>query len=147
MNFLDRFSKNIQIQNFMKIRPVGAELFLSDRQAYSGTDRQTSRQTRHDETSSLRHFVKSPYGWKFHVQNKTNWRAALHFRKKETQRMNQTLPPKTDADLSQKTGILKHAADRTSKFTNVVPRRDDTIPFNIISINFILYILCMLLAL
>jgi hypothetical protein len=30
------FSKNLQISNFMKIRPVGAELFPSDRQ----TDRQ-----------------------------------------------------------------------------------------------------------
>ena len=30
MNFLDRFWKNTQIQNFMKIRPVGAELFHAD---------------------------------------------------------------------------------------------------------------------
>jgi len=28
--FYDRFSKNIHISNFMKIRPVGAEFFLSD---------------------------------------------------------------------------------------------------------------------
>ena len=37
--FLDRFSrkKNLQISNFMKIRPVGAELFHVDRQS----DRQT----------------------------------------------------------------------------------------------------------
>jgi len=30
MLFLDCVSKNIQIQNFMKIRPVGAELFHAD---------------------------------------------------------------------------------------------------------------------
>jgi hypothetical protein len=29
-DFLDRFSKNTQILNFMKIRPLGAELFHSD---------------------------------------------------------------------------------------------------------------------
>jgi hypothetical protein len=28
--FSDRFSKNTQILNFMKIRPVGAELFRAD---------------------------------------------------------------------------------------------------------------------
>jgi hypothetical protein len=37
LNFLNTFSKNIQISNFMKIRPVGAELFHEDRQ----TERQT----------------------------------------------------------------------------------------------------------
>jgi len=30
LNFLDRFSKNNQISNFTKIRPVGAELFHAD---------------------------------------------------------------------------------------------------------------------
>jgi hypothetical protein len=34
LNFLDRFSKNTHISNFMKIRSVGAELF----QAYGQTD-------------------------------------------------------------------------------------------------------------
>jgi len=29
-NYLDRFSKNTQISNFMKMRPVGAELFNED---------------------------------------------------------------------------------------------------------------------
>ena len=37
LNFLDRFSKNIQILNFVKIRPVEAELFQEEGQ----TDRQT----------------------------------------------------------------------------------------------------------
>jgi hypothetical protein len=32
MNFLDRFSKNSQILNFMEIRSVGAELFHADGQ-------------------------------------------------------------------------------------------------------------------
>jgi hypothetical protein len=31
-NFLERFSKNTQISNFMKIRLVGAELFHADGQ-------------------------------------------------------------------------------------------------------------------
>ena len=38
--FLDRFSKNLQISNFIKLRPVGAELSCSMR-----TDR-------HDEADS-----------------------------------------------------------------------------------------------
>ena len=32
VNFLDRFSKNTQIPNFVKIRSVGVELFHADRQ-------------------------------------------------------------------------------------------------------------------
>jgi len=32
MNGLDRFSKKTQISNFMKIRPVGAEMFQADGQ-------------------------------------------------------------------------------------------------------------------
>jgi len=32
MNFIDGFAKNTQISKFMKIRPVGAELFRADRQ-------------------------------------------------------------------------------------------------------------------
>jgi len=43
LNFLDMFSKHTQISNFMKIRPVGAELFHADR----GTDRRKRRRTGH----------------------------------------------------------------------------------------------------
>jgi hypothetical protein len=32
LNYLDRFSKNTKIQNFMKIRPFGAKLFHADGQ-------------------------------------------------------------------------------------------------------------------
>jgi hypothetical protein len=38
--FSDRFSKNTQILNFMKIRPVGAEFFPEK----EGTDGRTDRQ-------------------------------------------------------------------------------------------------------
>ena len=37
--FLDKFSKNTQISNFVKFRPVGAELFHTD----GRTDRQTDK--------------------------------------------------------------------------------------------------------
>jgi hypothetical protein len=52
-NFLYRVSKNPQISNFMKIRPVGAELFHAERQTGGQTDRQTDRHTdRHDEANN-----------------------------------------------------------------------------------------------
>jgi hypothetical protein len=41
--FINRFSKNPQIKNLMKIRPVGAELVHADRQTDRLTDRQTWR--------------------------------------------------------------------------------------------------------
>ena len=40
-NFLDRFSKNNQIPNLMKIRPVTAELFHADGRKDRKTDTQT----------------------------------------------------------------------------------------------------------
>ena len=41
-NFPDRFSENPQIPNFMKILPMGEELFHMEKQ----TDGQTAEQTR-----------------------------------------------------------------------------------------------------
>jgi len=41
LNFIDIFSKNTQISNFIKIRPVGAELFHAD----GWTDGETERWT------------------------------------------------------------------------------------------------------
>jgi hypothetical protein len=38
MNFIDGFSKNTQISNFMKIRPVGAELLHEDSRTDGRTD-------------------------------------------------------------------------------------------------------------
>jgi hypothetical protein len=50
MNFLDRFSKNTQISNFIEILLVGTELFHED-----------GRTDGHDEANSLfQNFEKAP---------------------------------------------------------------------------------------
>jgi len=50
MNFLERFSKNSQISNFIKIHLKGAQLFHAD-----------GRTDRHDETNSrFSQFVNVP---------------------------------------------------------------------------------------
>jgi hypothetical protein len=38
LNFLDRFSENTKVSNFIKIRPVTAELFYAGPQRYRWTD-------------------------------------------------------------------------------------------------------------
>jgi len=43
LNFLNRFSKNAQTWNVMKIRPVGAEVFHAEGRTDGRTDRQTNR--------------------------------------------------------------------------------------------------------
>jgi hypothetical protein len=49
MSFLDSVSKNTQMSNLMKIRPVGAELFHADGRTDGRTDGNTER---NDETNS-----------------------------------------------------------------------------------------------
>jgi hypothetical protein len=60
LEFLDRFSNNTQIWNFMKIRPVEAEFFDAD----GRTDRQTRQTDRQTDMTKLmvifRNFVNAP---------------------------------------------------------------------------------------
>jgi hypothetical protein len=57
LEICDRFSKNPQISNFMKIRRVGAELFLAD----GRTNRQTDRQTDLTKLAvAFRNFANAP---------------------------------------------------------------------------------------
>jgi hypothetical protein len=45
LNFIDRFSEIPQIANFMKIRPVGVEVFHADGQTYRQKDGRKDGQT------------------------------------------------------------------------------------------------------
>jgi len=45
MDVLDRFLKNNLISNFMKIRPMGSELFHADGETGREIGRQTDKQT------------------------------------------------------------------------------------------------------
>ena len=53
LNFLNRFSKNTQKSNFLKIRTVGAEELSADEQTDGRTDGRTDR---HDEGNILKCF-------------------------------------------------------------------------------------------
>jgi len=76
LNFFDRFSNNTQISNFMKIRPVEAELFHADgraeRRSDGRTDGRTDRQRETDTTKlivAFRNFANTPKNADF---NKTS---------------------------------------------------------------------------
>jgi len=53
LNFLDRFSEITPMSNFVKIRPVGAELFHADGRTDVQTDRGTDRHDQADRRFSL----------------------------------------------------------------------------------------------
>jgi ribosomal protein L30E len=72
-SYLQFFSKNAQISNFMKIRLVGAELFLADRR--------TDDSGRADKTKLVivfRNFAKEPKNYVSSVKNSAAFTIAPH---------------------------------------------------------------------
>ena len=61
LNFLDRYSKNAQISKFVKIRPVGAELF----QAHGRTDRHDEANSRFTANATKNHSYSKIYQVKY----------------------------------------------------------------------------------
>jgi len=76
MNLFKTFSKNIQLPSFMKIRPLGAELFhangRTDRRTGRETDRRIDRQTgRHEEVNKHREIdLRSVSLWTYWSKSK-----------------------------------------------------------------------------
>ena len=69
--FLDRVSKNTQISNFMKIRPVGAKLFHADRRR---------RTDRHKEANSrILQFCECAQNEWFDLYEKCTWHPAEQY--------------------------------------------------------------------
>ena len=51
-SFLDRFSKDTYVQNFIKMRPVGADLFRTDGRKEGRTDRHAEANIRFSQFRS-----------------------------------------------------------------------------------------------
>jgi hypothetical protein len=84
LNFLDRFSKKSKISSFMKIRPVGAELFHAD--GRTQTDRRTDMM---NLTVAFRNFANAPKNWRSStLYNKNSVRTSqkthsVHYKRRE----------------------------------------------------------------
>jgi hypothetical protein len=71
LNFLDRFSKNTQISNFMKSRPVGTELLHAGRQM-DRYNEPNSRFLRYCERPRKFYVLPTQYIYVFCVDLRTN---------------------------------------------------------------------------